>query len=100
MGESRDVDDPRDAMRGMRKEAREEFERQESGDTGGQEHASRAEREGVDAAGDEVERTMDASSRVTEERSDADASRVPREAPIADAGGVAPGPPDGEGRGS
>jgi hypothetical protein len=45
--ESRDANDPRDMMRGMRKQARAEFERTQQGDSGGQEHASRADREGV-----------------------------------------------------
>jgi hypothetical protein len=47
MGESRDANDPRDQLRAMNKQARAEFEREEEGDTGGGEHASRAEREGV-----------------------------------------------------
>jgi hypothetical protein len=53
MSESRDSNDPRDAMRRMRKEAEAEFDRAESEQTGGQEHASRAEREGAgrDATG-------------------------------------------------
>ncbi len=47
MAESRDANDPRDLLRAMRKEERAEFEREEAGDTGGQEHASRDERQGV-----------------------------------------------------
>jgi hypothetical protein len=46
MSESRDSNDPRDAMRALRKEARAELERAEAEQTGGQEHASREEREG------------------------------------------------------
>jgi hypothetical protein len=51
MSESRDSNDPRDAMRELRKEAREELERAEAEQTGGQEHASRAERAGVPEGG-------------------------------------------------
>lgn len=50
MSESRDANDPRDAMRAMRKEARAEFERAEAEQTGGQEHASGDDRAGVPAA--------------------------------------------------
>ncbi len=49
MSESRDSNDPRDAMRGMRKEIEAELERAEAEQTGGQEHASRADREGLPA---------------------------------------------------
>jgi hypothetical protein len=49
MAESRDARDPRDELRAMNKQAQAEFEREEEGDTGGGEHASRAEREGVPA---------------------------------------------------
>jgi hypothetical protein len=44
--DSRDANDPRDLLRALNKEEREEFEREEMDDTGGQEHASRADREG------------------------------------------------------
>ncbi len=47
MSESRDANDPRDQMRGLRKEERAAFEREEASDTGGQEHASSEDREGV-----------------------------------------------------
>jgi hypothetical protein len=47
MGESRDANDPRDLLRGLRKEAEEEFEREERHDSGGQEHADRSGREGL-----------------------------------------------------
>lgn len=47
MGESRDANDPRDLLRAMNKEARREFEGTEQADTGGQEHASRADRDRV-----------------------------------------------------
>lgn len=49
MAESRDAKDPRDELRAMNKQAQAEFEREEEGDTGGGEHATRAEREGVPA---------------------------------------------------
>ena len=49
MAESRDAKDPRDELRAMNKQAQAEFEREEEGDTGGGEHASRAERECVPA---------------------------------------------------
>jgi hypothetical protein len=75
MGTSRDANDARDQLRAMNKEARAEFEDEETRDTGGAEHASRAEREGVPAkrraAGDT------GSSRATREQDDADALRVP-----------------------
>ncbi len=47
MSESRDAKDPRDLLRAMNKEARAEFEGAEMTDTGGQEHASRSDREGA-----------------------------------------------------
>jgi hypothetical protein len=50
MSESRDSNDPRDAMRALRKEERAELERAEAEQTGGQEHASRDERAGVSDA--------------------------------------------------
>jgi len=49
MAESRDAKDPRDELRAMNRQAQAEFEREEEGDTGGGEHATRAEREGVPA---------------------------------------------------
>ncbi len=55
MGESRDANDPRDQMRGMRKEALAEQEGEEQHDTGGQEHASAAEREGEAASAEPPE---------------------------------------------
>ncbi len=97
MSESRDANDPRDAMRGMRKEARAEFEREEAGDTGGQEHATGADREGAPAARRPEEQAAEP-ARQADASSDAGALRVPRQAPIDDAGGVAPGPPGGEPR--
>jgi hypothetical protein len=45
MAESRDARDPRDELRAMNKQARSEFEAEQQGDTGGGEHATRAERE-------------------------------------------------------
>ena len=55
MGTSRDANDPRDQLRAMNKEARAEFEGDEVDDTGGQEHASREDREGVPAARHEAD---------------------------------------------
>ncbi|WP_242393517.1 hypothetical protein [Anaeromyxobacter oryzisoli] len=46
MGESRDANDPRDLLRALNKQSRAEFEESEAEDTGGQEHASRADRGG------------------------------------------------------
>jgi hypothetical protein len=46
MRESRDANDPRDLLRALDKETRAQFEREEMNDTGGQEHATRADREG------------------------------------------------------
>jgi hypothetical protein len=47
MGTSRDANDPRDQLRALNKEERAEFDEAERDDTGGQEHASRAERDGA-----------------------------------------------------
>ncbi len=47
MAESRDSKDPRDELRAMNKQARSEFEAEQQGDTGGGEHATRAERAGA-----------------------------------------------------
>lgn len=97
MSESRDANDPRDAMREMRKEARAEFEREEAGDTGGQEHASRADREGTPAERRPEEQAAEP-ARKPHASMDPEALRAPGGAPVEDAGGVAPGPPDGEPR--
>jgi hypothetical protein len=56
MGESRDANDPRDELRAMNKQARSEFEREQEGDTGGQEHASRADRDALPAERRSVDR--------------------------------------------
>jgi hypothetical protein len=69
MGESRDANDPRDAMRGMRKEAQAEFEREEASTTGGQEHASREEREGLPASRRHAGQGEEATTRSTREQS-------------------------------
>ena len=87
MAESRDANDPRDAMRGLRKEERAEFDAEEGADTGGQEHATRAEREGGGAERRPREAAPSEVDRATHEQSDADASRTPR-APMP------PGEPD------
>lgn len=93
MGESRDANDPRDAMRAMRKEARAEFERDEADDTGGQEHASRADREGIPAPRREPGEGT-GSARSTREQSDEDTLRAPRGDPSSGGGGnQAGGPP-------
>lgn len=77
MGKRRGADERRGPMRGLAEEAREEFRRAEQADTGGQEHASRADREGASAprpheagAGDRA--------RAAPERSGAEGRRVPR----------------------
>jgi hypothetical protein len=70
MSESRDSNDPRDMMRGMRKEAQAEFDREEAGTTGGQEHASRAEREGT-APRREAQPDAGSTSRSAREQPDA-----------------------------
>ncbi len=91
MGESRDANDPRDQMRGMRKEVRAEQEGEEQHDTGGQEHASGAERRGEAAsAGSPAEAEMDReAARATLDQSDADALAVPRGDPVTGGGGNA-----------
>jgi hypothetical protein len=78
MGESRDANDPRDTMRGMRKEAEAEFEREQQGDTGGQEHASREDREGRPASRRPVEAATRDQTRATRQGDDSAAQRVPR----------------------
>ncbi len=92
MSESRDSNDPRDAMRGMRKETEAELERAEAEQTGGQEHASPAHLE----SGAErrlEEEYDDAIRRVTGEQSDAGDLRVPRGDPVTGGGGNAAGGP-------
>ncbi len=91
MSESRDSNDPRDAMRGMRKETEAELERAETGQTGGQEHASPAHRES-DAERRLEEQYDDALKRVTREQSDAGDLRVPRGDPVTGGGNAAGGP--------
>jgi hypothetical protein len=91
MGESRDVTDPRDELRGMSKEVRAEQEGEEQHDTGGQEHASAAERRGEAASAespDEAEMDREA-ARATQDQSDADALAVPRGDPVTGGGGNA-----------
>ena len=85
MGESRDANDPRDAMRAMRKEAQAEFEREETKATGGQEHASREEREGLPASRRRAP-GEEAVSRSTREQSDAEAPRKPQGDPLSEGG--------------
>jgi hypothetical protein len=95
MGESRDSNDPRDAMGAMRKEAQAEFEREEARATGGQEHASREEREGLPAsrreAGAGAGAGEEAISRSTREQSDAEMPRKPHGDPVTGGGGNAAG---------
>lgn len=97
MGESRDANDPRDAMRGMRREAQAEFEREEATATGGQEHASREEREGLPASRRHAGRGEEATTRPTREQSDSEALRKAHGDPVTggDTGGM---PPPGEPR--
>lgn len=75
MAESRDENDPRDQLRAMNKQVREEFELSQRGDTGGQEHARAEDRAGVPA------REEDGFARVAErsarEQGDARALRTP-----------------------
>ncbi len=93
MSESRDSNDPRDAMRGMRKETEEDLERAEAGQTGGQEHAGPADRQGV-RPHDELEASVEKIAELGREQSDADALRVPRGDPVTGGGGnMAGGPP-------
>ncbi len=95
MGESRDVNDPRDQMRGMRKEVRAEQEGTEQRDTGGQEHASAAERRGEAASvesPDEAELDREA-ARATLDQSDADALTVPRGEAVTGGGNDSRGEP-------
>lgn len=92
MSESRDSNDPRDAMRQMSKETRAELERAEAGQTGGQEHASPPDRAGPAVARAEEEQGEEI-DRVTAEQSDADVLRVPRGDPVTGGGGNMAGGP-------
>jgi hypothetical protein len=65
-------------MRELQREAREEFQRTERSDTGGQEHASRDDREGIPAERRPVEAATRDVDRATAEQSDAERLRVPR----------------------
>ncbi len=91
MGESRDANDPRDAMREMTKEARAEQEGEEQRDRGGQEHASAGERQGEAASAESpAEAEMDReAARATLDLSDADALGGPRGDPVTGGGGNA-----------
>ncbi len=72
--------DPRRAVKGLDREARGEFEDSETRDSGGQEHATPAERSGAAARPPEAMREQEEEiARATREQSDADALRVPRE---------------------
>jgi hypothetical protein len=93
MGTSRDANDPRDELRAMNKQARGEFEREQESDTGGQEHASRADREAVPAERREVEAATRDTSRTTRAQDDEGALRVPRgDAATGGGGGRTAGP--------
>ncbi len=91
MGDSRDANDPRTPMKALQREADEELEFEEQHDTGGQEHASRAEREGKAAAAEspQEQATAEEIARVTREQSDADALAVPRGDAVTGGGGNA-----------
>lgn len=77
MGESRDANDPRDLLRAMNKEARREFEEAEQSDTGGQEHASRAERDRSPARGRDDGALGAGAERATRAQPDAGRPRTP-----------------------
>jgi hypothetical protein len=85
MGESRDANDPRDLLRAMNKEARAEFEGEETGDTGGQEHARREDRDGDAASRRESESGM--RGRSVNAQQDADRERKPDGGDLARGGG-------------
>lgn len=91
MAESRDANDPRKPMRGLRREADEELEYEQQHDTGGQEHATAAERRGEAAAAESPEEAATAReiARSTREQSDADALAVPRGDAVTGGGGNA-----------
>ncbi|HEX9309098.1 MAG TPA: hypothetical protein VF894_16510 [Anaeromyxobacter sp.] len=78
MADSRDANDPRDLLRALRKEARAEFDRSEGSDTGGQEHASRADREGIPPEHRPVEAAAEDRDRASREQTDAGTLRMPR----------------------
>ncbi len=93
MSESRDANDPRDLLRAMRKEARDEFEREEAGDTGGREHVTPAEAESGGIERGALREESEEIERLTEEQSDAGVLRVPGGAPATGGGRPATGGP-------
>jgi hypothetical protein len=96
MGERRGIDDRKGSMRELQREARAEFERAQRSDTGGQEHASRADREGIPAERRPIEAATRDVDRATAEQSDAERLRMPRGDAITGGGGnVTRGPTPG-----
>lgn len=88
MAESRDANDPRDTMSGVRREALAEHDWEVQHDTGGQERATPAQREGEAVSPEEAE-YAESIARTTREQSDADALHVPRGDAVTGGGGNA-----------
>jgi len=86
VGERRGADRRRGMMREMQREARVEFERTQQSDSGGQEHASKADREGI-PAGHRLEAAARDRDEATRRQSDAEKLRVPRGDAITGGGG-------------
>jgi hypothetical protein len=96
------VDKPGGPLRELERETRRELQDAEQHDTGGQEHASRADREGIPAERRPVEAATRDVDRVPREQSDADRLRAPRGDAVTGAGGnmtrgpTPPGPAEPE----
>jgi hypothetical protein len=94
MGKRRGVDERRGSMRELQREARAEFEQTQQHDSGGQEHASRADREGIPAEHRRLEAAARDRDRATREQSDADRLRLPHGDAVTGGGGnMTRGPP-------
>jgi hypothetical protein len=87
MGERRKIDDRKGSMRELQREARAEFERAQQSDTGGQEHASRADREGIPPGRRPIEAATRDARRATAAQSDAERLRRPRGDAVTGGGG-------------
>jgi len=86
MAESRDANDPRDTMSGMRREALQEHDWEVQHDTGGQERTSPGQRRGENLSPEEEAHAREI-ARTTRQQSDSDALAVPRGDAVTGAGG-------------
>jgi hypothetical protein len=77
---SRDANDPRDEMRRMNRQSLEELAEHEAEQSGGVEHQSRADRDGVPPQKRPVEEATRAISEVTAQQDDTGPLRIPARA--------------------